>query len=85
MGLDLPLQLTPHIYAGMVFGLNQYVSAFQKNPVYSQDELKYLVDNKHFIVFPPRGDGDLERHDSLTLEQYSQKIALYLSSLRNIN
>lgn len=61
------------------------VNSFQKNPAYSQDELNYLVDHKHFIVFPLPEDGSAEHHENLTLEQYSQKIALYLSCLTNIN
>lgn len=76
----LTLQLQGH-----GFWVSQYVNAFQKNPPYSQDELKYLVSDKHFIVSPPGDEPDLEHFDALTLEQYSQKIELYLSSLRNIN
>jgi hypothetical protein len=58
---------------------------YDYNPQLTSEELKLLVRSEHIFIFPLRNSLDVFRSNHLTPKQYSQKIAIYLSKLRNIN
>jgi hypothetical protein len=58
---------------------------YDYNPQLAAEELKLLVRSEHIFIFPLKNSLDVFRSNHLTPKQYSQKIAIYLSKLRNIN
>ena len=58
---------------------------YDYNPQLTAEELALLVRSEHIFIFPIRNSLDAFRSNHLTTKQYSQKIAIYLSKLRNIN
>jgi hypothetical protein len=58
---------------------------YEYNPQLTSEELKLLVRTEHIFIFPLRNSLDAFRSNHLTPKQYSQKISIYLSKLKNIN
>ena len=70
---------------GMIFGYHSSMRFYEYNPQLTAEELALLVRSEHIFIFPIRNSLDAFRSNNLTTKQYSQKIAIYLSKLRNIN
>lgn len=58
---------------------------FEEDPKYPLEELRFLVTTENMLVFPIRNAYDRLRLNDLDSRQYARKIALYVSTLRNIN